>query len=70
MAKNSQKMVKNDQKWKFSTKIFEKNFFFRIDSECLKTYSKPKKSISKISPVEKFLVWGRLSELGLVPWDQ
>ena len=37
------KMVK---KWKFSKKIFKKNFF-EIDSECSKTYFKPKKLVSK-----------------------
>ena len=34
------------------TKFFEKTFFLRIDSECFKIYSKPKKLISKKNPVE------------------
>ena len=41
-------MTKNEN---FSTKIFE-IFFFRIDSECFKTYFKPKMWISK-----KFSRW-------------
>ena len=64
MVKNGQiwsKMVKNDQKWSkmvknehFWKKKFEKNFFFQIDSECFKTYFKPKKLISKNFPFEIF----------------
>ena len=51
--KNGQKTVKKGQKWP-KMKIIDHQFWnvFRIDSEYLKTYSKPKKSISK-----KFSRW-------------
>ena len=47
-SQNGQKMTKREN---FRPK-FLKFFIFRIDSECLKTYSKPKKSISK-----NFFLW-------------
>ena len=56
--KNGQKTVKKGQKWPkmkiFRPKFLKKKFFFRIDSECFKTYFKPKKSISKIFSCWKF----------------
>ena len=43
-------------KWPHSENFRPKflKFFFGIDSECFKTYSKPKKLISKKNPVENF----------------
>ena len=52
MVKNDQKMIKNEH---FRKKKFQ-IFFFQIDSECFKTYFKPKMLISKKIPHWKFFL--------------